>query len=120
MLSLSAGNKHDGPEGRRLLEAVGPLPAGAGKIRLVMDRGYEDNKTRNTARNLGYELVVPPKVTRREPREYDKAAYKKRNIVKRFFNRLKRFRRVFTRYDKLDRMYGAFIILAALSSLPHA
>jgi transposase len=118
-MSLSAGNKNDGPEGRRLLEGVGPL-AVAGEVQLLMDKGYEDNQTRKTARLLGYEPVVPPKVTRKEPWEYDKDVYKKRNIVERFFNRLKRYRRLFTRYDKLDRMYGAFIILATLSFFPLA
>jgi transposase len=120
MLSLSAGNKNDASEGRELLETVGPLPGGCETVKLLMDKGYEDNKTRKIGRNLGYEVVVPPKITRKDSWDYDKAAYKVRNIEERFFNRLKRFRRVFIRYDKLDRIYVAFIILAVLSFLPHA
>jgi hypothetical protein len=46
MLSLSAGNKNDASEGRELLETVGPLPEECETVKLLMDKGYEDNKTR--------------------------------------------------------------------------
>ena len=57
---------------------------------------------RQTAMLLGYEPVVPPKKNRSMPWDYDKQLYKRRNEVERFFRRIKRFRRVFTRFDKLD------------------
>jgi transposase len=56
--------------------------------------------------------VVPPKKNRKEPWEYDTELYKRRNEVERFNRRIKEFRRVFTRYDKLDVMYAAFIHFA--------
>ena len=56
--------------------------------------------------------VVPPKSNRREPWEYDKELYKGRNVVERNFRNIKQFRRVYTRYDKLDETYNAFISIA--------
>ncbi|MDR2577317.1 MAG: transposase, partial [Chitinispirillales bacterium] len=56
--------------------------------------------------------VVPPKANRKEPWDYDKERYKQRNEIERYFRRLKRFRRIFTRYDKLDYMFAGFILLA--------
>ena len=53
--------------------------------------------------------VVPPKFNRIIPWEYDKALYKKRNEVERLFRRLKGFRRIFSRFDKLDVMLTGFI-----------
>ena len=59
--------------------------------------------------------VVPPKSNRREPWEYDKELYKVRNVVERNFRRIKQFRRVFTRYDKWDITYNAFIAIANIT-----
>jgi transposase len=82
--------------------------------RLLMDRAYEDLKTRLTAWGLRYYPVVPPKKNRVKPWEYDTELYKRRNEIERFFRRLKAFRGVCTRYDKLDRMFTAFILLACI------
>lgn len=79
-----------------------------------MDRAYEGDETRSLAVALGYIPVVPPKQNRKEPWEYDKEIYKRRNEVERFFLRIKRFRRVFTRYDKLDIMFAGFILFAMI------
>jgi len=98
---LSAGNKHDAPEGRKLIESF----YSEDNHYLLMDRAYEDNDTR--------ELVVR-KRNRKEPWDYDKELYKRRNEVERYFLRIKRFRRVFTRYDKLDTMYLGNLTLAMI------
>lgn len=58
--------------------------------------------------------VVPPKLNRKKPWEYDKTLYKRRNEVERFRRRFT-LRRVFTRDDKLDIMYLAFVLLAITS-----
>jgi len=108
---LTSGNTHDAPAGRELLEKIGRRKE---TIALLMDRAYEDYETRLTAALLGYNTVVPPKKNRKEPWEYDKELYKKRNEVERFFRRYKRFRRVCTRYDKLDVMFLMFFILALI------
>lgn len=79
-----------------------------------MDRAYEDDKTRSLAEENGFIPVVPPKRNRNEPWEYDKKLYKRRNEVERFFLRLKRFRKIFTRYDKLDSIYISIVQLAMI------
>ena len=57
---------------------------------------------------------VPPRSNRRHPWDYNRPIYKRRNEVERLFRRLKGYRRVFTRYDKLDVMFLAFITLALI------
>lgn len=59
--------------------------------------------------------MVPPNPQRREPWELDKVLYRKRNEVERMFRRLKAWRPVFTRYDKLDVMFAAFITVALIA-----
>ena len=79
-----------------------------------MDRAYEGDNMRAAAIELGYKPVVPPKKNRIDPWEYDKELYRRRNEVERFFRRIKRFRRVFTRYDKLDIVFAGFILFAMI------
>ena len=76
-----------------------------------MDRAYEDDATRRLAAELGCQPVVPPKSNRRQPWPYDAQRYRRRNEVERFFCRLKRFRRIATRCDKLDVIFLATIHL---------
>ena len=79
-----------------------------------MDRAYEDDQTRALAQKHGFNVTVPPKKNRKEPWDYDKELYKKRNEVERYFLRIKRFRKVFTRYDKLDSIFLSVIMLAMI------
>lgn len=78
-------------------------------LHLLMDRAYEGNETRQLALDLGFIPVVPPKSNRLEPWDYDRAMYKRRNEVERLFRRLKGYRRVFSRFEKLDLMFLGFI-----------
>jgi transposase len=98
--------------GRELLGGIGPLPA---PLYLIMDRAYEDNATRQLALELGWIPVVPPKSNRLEPWSYDKVMYRRRNHVERLFRRLKGFRRIFSRFDKLDIMFLAFLNFALIT-----
>ena len=82
-----------------------------------MDRAYEDDKTIALAKAHGFHQVVPPKKNRKLPWLYDKQLYKQRNLIERFFLRLKRFRKVFTRYDKLDSIFISTISLAFIFDL---
>ena len=82
-----------------------------------MDRAYENNKTMALAKIHSFHAVVPPKKNRKLPWLYDKQFYKQRNIIERYFLRLKRFRRVFTRYDKLDSIFISTISLAFILDL---
>ena len=109
--SLSPGNAADAPEGRKLLSST---PQNAARRHIIMDRAYEGNETRALAIELGLSPVVPPKQNRKTPWDYDKKIYKKRNEIERFFLRIKRFRRVFTRYDKLDQVFEGFILFAMI------
>lgn len=79
---------------------------------MLMDRAYEGDAMREIIRNFGMEPVVPPKKNRLEPWEYDRELYKKRNEVERLFRRLKGFRRVFSRFEKLDIMFVGFVQFA--------
>ena len=81
-------------------------------IYVLLDRAYEGNETRQLALDLGFIPVVPPKSNRLEPWEYDREMYKRRNEVERLFRRLKGFRRIFSRFEKLDVMFLAFIHFA--------
>ncbi len=81
---------------------------------LLMDKAYEDNLTRQLVLDLGMIPVVPPKSNRIEPWGYDRALYKKRNEIDRLFRRLKGFRRIFSRFEKLDVIFLAFLQFALI------
>jgi transposase len=108
MLKLSAGQAGDAPHGRELLRAGGLAPPGC---QLLMDCAYEGNETQELARELGYEPVVPPNPKRLKSWAYDRVAYRRRNEIERLFRRLKGYRRVFGRFDKLDVVFAGFIFL---------
>jgi transposase len=79
----------------------------------VMDKGYDSNAIRVKLQAHQITPVIPPKKNRKEPIAYGEALYKLREQVERFFNRLKQFRRIATRYDKRGRTYVAFIHIVA-------
>ncbi len=64
--------------------------------------------------SAGGEAVVPPWESRTDPRPYDEGFYKRRNIIERFFHRLKQYRRVPTRYDELGIRYLGFVYVVAI------
>ena len=107
----SPGNAHDAPEGRKLLSGV-DIPSGAES--LIMDRAHEDDATRQLSLDLGLDPVVPPKSNRLEPWEYNRELYKRRNEVERLFRRLKGFRRIFSRFEKLDVVFLGFIVFVLI------
>jgi transposase len=108
---LSPGQAGDAPQGRALLQHLGPPTR---SLYLLMDKAYEGDETRQLALDLGFIPVVPPKTNRLEPWDYDREMYKWRNEVERLFRRLKGFRRIFSRFDKLDVMFAAFIHFALI------
>ena len=110
--SLSPGQAHDAPAGRALLSSLG---APDRPLHLLMDRAYEGNETRQLALDLGFIAVVPPKENRIQAWEYDREMYKRRNEVERLFRRLKGFRRIFSRFEKLDVMFIGFISFALIA-----
>jgi len=111
-MHLSSGSRHDASEGRISIVAIGEAFEG---ITLLMDRAYEGDETRALAASNGHEPIVPPKSNSKDPWEYDKEKYKRRNMVERLFLRLKEFRKVCTRYDKTDMMFLAIIQFAFIT-----
>jgi transposase len=109
--ALSPGQAHDAVEGRKLLTRLGKPRC---PVHLVMDRAYEGDETRQLALDLGFIPVVPPKSNRLKPWEYDQVMYRRRNEIERLFRRLKGFRRIFSRFEKLDVMFTAFIHFALI------
>jgi transposase len=79
---------------------------------LVMDMAYEGDETRGLACLLGFKPIVPPNPLRLRPWQFNRRLYRRRNQIERLFRRLKGFRRVFTRYDKLDALYRGFVFVA--------
>ena len=86
---------------------------GLGVVAAVMDKAYDSHAIRRFLAGMGIEAVIPPRANRSEPMHYDAEKYKLREKVERWFNKLKQFRRIATRYDKLSRTFLAFIHLAA-------
>lgn len=109
--TLSGGEAADCVEGRKLIVKMGPVST---HINLNMDKAYSDDKTIKLATLLGYTPVVPPKSNRIDKWDYDKEEYKNRNHVERFFRRYKEYRRICTRYDKLDIMFLNYFIFALI------
>ena len=81
---------------------------------LVADRAYDSNALRETLAARGARANVRAMPNRLKPPRFNKRLYRKRNLVERFFNKLKHFRAVATRYDKRDDNYLASIKLASI------
>jgi transposase len=99
--TLSPGQASDGPEGRKWLEYWDPRRSRTIHS-VIMDRADEGNETRQLVFDLELDPVVHPKCNRIEPGEYNREMYKRRNEVERLFRRPKGFRRIFSRFEKLD------------------
>ena len=78
------------------------------------DKAYDADRLFNLVIDQGGDPVVPPKRNRKRQHAYDKALYKERNRVERFFSRIKQCRRIATRYDKLAETFMGFVKLACI------
>lgn len=83
---------------------------------IVADKAYDSMEFRETVNDCGNSTCIPPRSNRLDPADYSKHTYKKRHRVENFFQRIKRYRRVATRYDKLAETYFGFVCLAAFVS----
>ena len=81
--------------------------------RLIADKGYDANSLRSMLKARKTTAVIPSTATRKIPIRYDRRTYRERNLIERMFCRLKDFRRIATRYDKLARNFLAGAIIAA-------
>ena len=103
---VSAGQVHDCTQADRLLEDIETA-------HVIADKGYDSERVLEKIKELGASAVIPPKFNRKVQREYDRELYKKRNLIERTFNKLKRFRRIATRYDRKAVYFCSFLYLAA-------
>jgi len=112
---LSAGNTADCSAFEPLYEELDPdnvLEAAA------LDKGYDADAIRDRLLKDGIKPVIPPRSHRKIPLAYDRDIYKERNRVERFFNKLKQFRRIATRYEKLqDSFFALLHLVTAFISL---
>jgi transposase len=105
--ALTAGQTHE-------MRAAGALLADLENAFVVGDRAYDSAELRRQLLAQGCQVVIPPHPTRKIQRRYDRAIYKLRHKVENFFQRLKRFRRIATRYEKRAASFFALVCLAAV------
>ena len=105
-LFLSPGNDADISHAQTVLEQI---PARM----LVADKGYDSDAFRQWLSDRGIKPCIPPRRNRKTPARFSKVSYRKRHLVENFFERIKNFRRVATRYDKLAETFFGFVCLAA-------
>jgi transposase len=82
---------------------------------VIADKGYDSDAFVQTINSSGAKAVIPPRSNRKEMRSYDEVLYKERNLVERLFQKLKHYRRIATRYERLARNY--FSMLALVSTV---
>lgn len=104
---LTPGQEHD-------IKSAEKLVADDVSDYLLADRGYDCDEFREVLIARGTQPVIPGKKNRLKTIEYDKHIYKERNAVERFFNRIKHFRRIATRYDKTAIMFMGGLVIAAI------
>ena len=104
---LTGGQVHDVTQAQALIEPIQPEA-------VVADKAYDADTVVDCIERKNAKAVIPPKANRKEKREFDYSQYRNRNVIERFFARLKQFRRVATRYDKLA---SRFSLLASRFSL---
>ena len=105
-LCLGPGEEHDVTRADELLAEHKPKS-------VIADKGYDADELVETIRARGAQAVIPPRRNRNTLRKYSKRLYKDRNLVERFINRIKHYRRIATRYEKTARNFLAFVHLAA-------
>ena len=107
-LLISPGNEHDVNAAEALLDGL------ERRAVVIADKGYDADRVRSCIRDHGAIPNIPNRSNRKKKFRWKKAIYRERNHVERFFNKLKQFRRIATRYDKLGATFLAFIQLAAI------
>ena len=106
---LSPGNDHDSVHAVELMEMTDITGAN-----MLGDKAYGTKEILAYIKEHGASVVIPPKRNAKEPWEVDYYLYKERHLVECFFQKIKWFRRVATRYDKLDKSFLAFVYMAAI------
>jgi len=100
--ALTAGQRHD-------IVKAEDLIAGYRSERVIGDKSYDSDDFREAIRRSEAEAVIPPRSNRKEQYEYDRHLYKERHLVECLINKMKHYRRVFSRFDKLAKRYLGFL-----------
>jgi len=103
---LTGGEAGDSPEALPLLQHLNLGSVSA-------DKAYDSDSIIEYLNASNIQAVIPPRCNRLVQRAFDKHLYRNRNLVERFFCRIKQFRRIATRYDKLAQRFASFVALAA-------
>ena len=104
---LTAGQVHDIKQAEALIE-------GFDFDKLLADKGYDSNRFRHVIAVAGAEAVMPSNRSRSQAIPYDKVVYKDRNLVERFFSKIKHFRRIATRYEKTALSFMAMLSMVGV------
>ena len=107
---LTAGQEADVTQTGELIEGL-PIEV------VIGDKGYDSDAVVEAIEAKGGEAVIPPRSNRKVQRDYDKERYKDRNLGERFWNKVKQYRRVATRYEKTARNFLAFVHVASIMVL---
>jgi transposase len=104
---LPGGQRHDITQAEDLL-------ADFDFERVIADRSYDAEAFLKTIAEKEAEAVIPPRKNRKEQREYDRHLYKERHLIECFFNKIKHYRRLFSRFEKLDQRLLGFLSFAGV------
>lgn len=110
-LIITPGQRGDAPQAPALLEG---LRAG----HVIADAGYDSDAIRRLVRQIKARACIKPNPTRKSKKRYDRQRYKHRNVIERFFRRIKQCRRIATRYEKKTENFLGFVWLAAGITTP--
>ena len=105
-LIVTPGQRGDAPQAEALLE-------GLHTTHVLADAAYDSDAIRMRVRRMCASACIKPNPTRKRKRRYDRERYKHRNVIERFFRRIKQCRRVATRYEKKAQNFAAFVWFAA-------
>jgi transposase len=106
-LELTAGQVHDVTKAEQLL-------ASFEGITVIADKGYDSNEVLDALQRRDCNVVIPPRSNRKVQGEYDREVYKTRYRVECFFQRIKRYRRIAMRFEKLSAHFLSMVILVAV------
>lgn len=104
---LSAGNRHD-------ILFAGDLVSGEIARTILADKAYDCDRFRELLADLGLQACIPPKDNRKDPEPYHKGYYKKRHRVENFFQRIKEYRAIATRYEKRADRFEALVLVVSI------
>lgn len=103
---LTGGEEHDTQQASALVDGFTPEA-------VIADKGYDSDAVVEIIKELGAQAVIPSRTNRKQVRATDWHLYRERHLIECFINKLKHYRRIFSRFDKLSRNYLSFIHLVS-------